>query len=326
MRVLVTGATAPLGEAIVARLLATPDIGLVLAVGRDGPAASHARLVRCAVDLTHARAVRELVHGAARDHEIDNIVHAAQHRAPGDRGRRVHAQNVEAARALVRECAHHPTIRRFIHRSFAEVYAQDHAAPGLIDEDAALELDPHAPQWLRDRVEADLTVCAQRGGSLEISVLRCAELLAPGTGSQLWDYLSSRVCLRPVGFDPVLNVLSLDDAAAAFVAAVHARETGVFNIHGADTLPLSRAIAESHRHELAIPGRLLAPLYKLRRTVTPFEFRYDLNVQRFHCGGVLDGSRARRALQYEPRHQVRWPGPWLRRLAARLAANDAPIG
>lgn len=40
MRVLVTGATAPLGEAIVARLLATPDVGLVLAVGRDGPAVS----------------------------------------------------------------------------------------------------------------------------------------------------------------------------------------------------------------------------------------------------------------------------------------------
>jgi UDP-glucose 4-epimerase len=157
-------------------------------------------------------------------------------------------------------------------------------------------------------------------------VLRCAELLAPGTGSQLWDYLSSRVCLRPIGFDPVLNVLSLDDAAAAFVAAVHAREAGVFNIRGADTLPLSRAIAESHRHELAIPGGLLAPLYRLRSAITPFEFRYDLNVQRFHCSGVLDGSRACRALQYEPRHHVRWPGPWLRRLLARLAANDARPG
>lgn len=325
MNVLVTGATAPLGEAIVDRLLTSADVGLVLAVGRDGPVSDHARLVRCAVDLTHARAVRELVHGSARDHAIDTVVHAAQHRAPGDRGRPVHAQNVEATRMLVHECASHSTVRRFVYRSFAEVYAQDHAAPGLLDEDAALELDPRAPQWLRDRVEADLLVCAQRGGPLEITVLRCAELLAPRTGSQLWDYLSSRICLRPAGFDPVLNVLSIEDAAAAFAAAVHARATGVFNIRGADTLPLSRAIAESQRHELAIPGALLAPLYKLRTAITRFEFRYDLNAQRFHLGGVLDGSRAHAALGYAPRHHVRWPGPWVRLLVERLAENRASL-
>ncbi len=326
MNVLVTGATAPLGEAIVARLLATPEVGLVLAVGRDGNGASHPRVVRRAADLTHAREVRELIRATAHDHGIDVVVHAAQHRAPGDRGRRVHAQNVDAARMLVHECANEPTIRRFVHRSFAEVYAQDHAAPGLIDEDSALALDPRVPPWLRDRVAADLTVCAQRGGRLEITVLRCAELLAPGTGSQLRDYLSSRICLRPAGFDPVLNVLSLEDASAAFVAAVTARATGVFNIRGADTLPLSRAIAESHRRELAVPGALMSPLYKLRRSLTRFEFRYDLNVQRFHCGGVLDGERARQALGYEPRHHVQWPGPWLRLLISRLGENRGWLG
>ncbi len=327
MNVLVTGATTPLGQAIVDRLLATPDVGLVLAVGREAPTTSCSpRLVRRAVDLRHGSAVRELVRATARDHAIDTVVHAAQHRAPDDCGRRVHAQNVDAARTLVRECANHPTIRRLVHRSFAEVYAQDHAAPGLIDEDAALELDPRAPQWLRDRVEADLIVCAQRGGPLEITVLRCAELLAPGTGSQLWDYLSSRICLRPAGFDPMLNVLALEDAAAAFGAAVGARVAGVFNIRGSDTLPLSRAIAESHRHELAIPGALLGPLYRLRRATTRFEFRYDLNLTRFHCGGVLDGSRARSALGYEPRHHVRWPRPWLRALVDRLVENRASLG
>lgn len=101
MNVLVTGATAPLGQAIVDRLLATPDVGLVLAVGRGGPTTSCSpRLVRCAVDLIDVSAVRELVRVTARDHAIDTVVHAAQHRAPDDRGRRVHAQNVDAARML----------------------------------------------------------------------------------------------------------------------------------------------------------------------------------------------------------------------------------
>lgn len=206
-----------------------------------------------------------------------------------------------------------------MYRSFAEVYAQHHTATSLIDENAPLEFEPTVPQWLRDRVEADLTVCAYHDGPLQIAVLRCAELFAPGTGSQLWDYLSSRICLRPMGFDPIINVLALEDAAVAFAVAARSHAVGTFNIPGADTLPLSRAIAESNRADIAIPGLLMAPLYKLRRAAAGFEFRYDLNVRRFHFGGVLDGSRARRELGYEARSHVRWPRPWWRVLFERLA-------
>lgn len=55
----------------------------------------------------------------------DTVVHMAQHRATQDRGRNIHAQNVTATRELIRRCADHPTIRRFVYRSFAEVYALD---------------------------------------------------------------------------------------------------------------------------------------------------------------------------------------------------------
>ncbi len=324
MRVVVTGATTPLGAAIVKQLLADADVTRVLAIGLEAQVPStDPRLVYRATDLTRVREVHDLIHGAARQHAIDTIVHTAQHRDAHDGGRRVHAQNVEAARQLLLDCADHPTIHRFVCRSFAEVYAQRHTTTSLIDENAALEFDPAVPQWLRDRVEADLTVCAYHEGPLQIAVLRCAELLAPATGSQLWDYLSSRVCLRPMGFDPIINVLALDDAAVAFAAAARSQAIGVFNIPGADTLPLSRAIAESNRADIPIPGLLMAPLYKLRRAVAGFEFRYDLNVQRFHFGGVLDGARARRELGYEPRSHVRWPRPWWRVLVERLAGADS---
>lgn len=320
MRIMVTGATTPLGAAIVDDLLGAPDVAFVLGVGAEPDVARRdPKLGYRSVDLTRPREVQDLLRGTARSLSIDAVVHAAQHRDVHDVGRRVHTQNVEAARELVLGCADHPTIRRFLYRSFAEVYAQRDGTTSLINEDQPLDFDPTAPQWLRDRVEADLTVSAQRGGALQIAVLRCAELLAPASGSQLWDYVQSRVCLRPAGFDPIINVLSTADAAAAFTAALRSTETGVFNIPGADTLPLSRAIAESYRMNIAMPGVLLAPLYKLRRAVAGFEFRYDLNARRFHFGGVLDGSRARRVLGYVPRTPVKWPWPWWRELFTRLA-------
>lgn len=320
MRVLVTGATTPLGHALVDTLASSDDCSLVLAVGHepkpDRPLPTGA-VYRC-TNLTRGRDVHDLICGDAVEHNIDTVVHMAQHRATRDSGRKVHAQNVTATRELLLRCTDHPTVRRFVHRSFVEVYALEHATSDLLDEDAPLDFDPAAPQWLRDRIEADLTVCAHFGGPLQIAVLRCAEILAADSGSQLWDYLSSRVCLRPLGFDPMLNVLSLEDGVAAIAAAARATHTGVFNIPGADTLPLSRAIAETVRLDIPVPGPLLAPLYGLRRWIAGFEFRYDLNLRRFHFGGVIGGARARDLLGYVPSHPVQWPRSWWRLLLERL--------
>ena len=320
MKVMVTGASAPLGDAIVQRLLVEPGVEHVLAVSRAAtPTRSHPRLFHHTADLAHLRQVHDLIHGAATAHRIDTVIHAAQHRDPHDTGPRVHTQNVESARWLVLACGAHGTIHRFIHRSFADVYAHRDTTSTLIDEDAPLELDPATPQWRRDCVEADLIVSAHHTGHLQVAVLRLADLLARDTGSQLWDYLSSRVCLRPLGFDPIINLLALDDAAAAFVAAARSSATGAFNIRGEDTLPLSRAIAYSGRTDLPLPSSLIAPCYKLRRSVAGLAFRYDLNIGRLHFGGMLDGGRAARELGYVPRAHVAWPRPWWRVLLQRLA-------
>lgn len=328
MRVLVSGATAPLGTALVDALLAASDVELVLAIGRDSepPPRLGPRLAYRTVDLTRPRALHALLWGAARELGIDAVVHGIHHRRSADVGAKVHAQNVDATRELVLACTDHPTIRRLVYRSFAEVYALRHATSDLLDEEEPLDFDPTAPQWVRDRVESDLTVCARLAGPLSIAVLRCAEVLAPATGSQLWDYLQSRICLRPFGFDPMLNVLSIEDSVAATVAALRSAEIGVFNIPGHDTLPLSHAIEQSRRADIPVPGALMAPLYGLRRWIAGFDFRYDMNLRRFHFGGVLDGARAHTKLAYIPRTPVRWPMPWWPLLLDRLADRTSSSG
>jgi UDP-glucose 4-epimerase len=311
---------------LVERLLARRDVELVLATGREREAPAHhgdPRLHYRCVDLTRQRAVHDLVWGDARTLAVDAVVHAMQHRQACDSGRAVHAQNVNATRDLVLACTDHPTIRHFVYRSFAEVYSLRHTTSDLLDEEAPLDFDPASPQWRRDRVEADLTVCSHFALPLSIAVLRCAEILAPDCGSQLWDYLSSRVCLRPLGFDPMLNLLSTDDAATACIAALDTSATGIFNICGHDTLPLSCAIENSLRADIPVPGPLMAPFYGLRRRLAGFDFRYDMNVRRFHFGGILDGTRARQVLKYEPKTSVRWPRRWWRTLLERLGETSA---
>ncbi len=324
MRVLVTGSSTPLGVALIEALIASPDVDVVLAVGREAaPFLPTPKLVYMALDLERPRVMHDLLWGPARDLGIDVVVHGMHHRLSGDHGRRVHDQNVGATRELVLGCRDHPTIRRLVYRSFAEVYALRHTTSDLIDEDEPLDFDPTAAQWTRDRVEADLTVCAQLGRHLSIAVLRFAEIMAPAMGSQLWDYLQSRVCLRPLGFDPMINVLALSDAASALLLAIRSEATGVFNIPGRDTLPLSRVIFESSRADLPVPGPLLAPLYRWRRRLAGFDFHYEMNLRRFHFGGVLDGARARDDLGYHPRVAVQWPVRWWQTLFERLDPHSA---
>ncbi len=311
--VLVTGAETPIGEMLIRSLLADERVGHVLAVGYRPPEESlpfaHARrLTYVQVDLVRERRTHDLLFGPARDLGVEVVIHTAMARSAAAEGKRIHALNVDATRSLIQLCERHPTIRRFVLRSYADVYSVAHDLPILIAEDHPLNLSSGAPQWIRDRVEADLYACVQMGLSrLQILVLRMAEVLAPGTGSQLFDYLESPVCFRPMGYDPMINFISLKDSTAALEAAVHTDAQGVFNIGGADTLPLSMCIDKWGRLGIPVPGSWMTPLYRWRRRFRGHDFRYGMNRRRFHYSGVLDGRRARSVLGYTPSNPISWP-------------------
>jgi UDP-glucose 4-epimerase len=309
--VLVTGATTPFGRALVDSLLAQPQGGHVLAVGIEVPERAGfptaERLTYLQVDLTRPRSIRQLLFGPARDLGIHAIVHGPLHRRVMPAGPKAEGMNVGSTRELLRLAERHPTIRRFVMRSHAGVYRVDADQPSIIGEEQPLQLATRMPQALRDRLEADVTVCMRMGMSpLHIVVLRFAEILAPDCGSQLFDYLRSRVCFRPLGFDPMVHVMTIDDAVRATVLALGCPKQGIFNVGGKDVLPLSLVIARAGRTEIPVPGPLLAPLYGLRSRVIHSDFRYDLNRLRFHWSGVLDGRRARDELGYEPQKPVEW--------------------
>ncbi len=307
--VLVTGATTPLGVALVHHLAADPGVGRVLAVGIESGAPAllvSDKVTYVRADLCRARELRDLLFGPARELAITVLVHGAFHRAPvpTPQARRLH---VEATRQLLHLAERHPTLRRFVLCGSGEIYRIDGNLPSLLGEEHPIDYSASLPDRVHDRMEADQLVCGRMGMSpLEVVVLRLGEIFTADVGSQLYDYVSSAVCLRPLGYDPMLNLLALDDAARAIALSVAARGSGIFNIPGLDTLPLSRIIARAGRVGLALPGPLLHPLYALRAAVRAGSFAYRQNVQRLHFTGLLDGARAERELGYRPASHVQW--------------------
>ena len=303
-RVLVTGATTPFGGLLCQRLLEAADTEEVIGVGREDEAGpwllDDPRYRYISTDLTRGRNVRNLLWGAAQ--RVDTVVHAAQHRSVQRVGRKARRLHVEATRLFLRIAEDHPTIRRFVFRSSAAIYEVSAQLPSVIDEDHPLNLDPRAPQWVRDRVEADLIACTRMGmSSIDVVVLRAAECAAPHMGSQLYDYLTAPVCFVPLGFDPMVNVISVDDIVSAACAAVDGKGSGLYNIPGADTLPLSELVRSFGHEPIPAPGFTLGALYRLRSWYEGSEFDYGVNHWRFHFNGVLSGERAAADLGYTPR-------------------------
>lgn len=311
--VLVTGAATPIGERLVRNLIADTRVDHVLAVGMEPeetalPLSRTNRLTYRKVDLRRSRRVHELLFGPARDLGVEVVVHLAEDSRVYREGRRVRAQNVEALRSMLELADRHPTIRRLVVKSHAVVYKVSLDLPVLVTEDHPLNITKSVPQYIRDRVEADLTACARMGlADCEIVVLRCAEALAPGTGSQLFEFLSAPIALRPAGFDPMINAATIADIVHGIELATHGSGEGVFNIPGYDTLPLSTAMARWGTPGLPMPGSLIRPLYTLRHMVSGANFSYGINRGRMHYGLILDGTRAREVLGYTPQHPVDWP-------------------
>lgn len=311
-RVLVTGASTPVGHALFNALATDARVERVLAVIPPGqrpfePIHESDRVAWVTADLTRERDVRSLLFGAATRDETDVIVHLAAHRSARDGGRRIRALNVDSTRLLLDLAERLPAIRRFVLRSYSDVYRVRGEEPTILLEHHPLEFAAHMPQWVRDRVEADLLACTRTGTCrLEIAVVRGAECFAPSNGSQLWDYLSSRVCFTPLGFDPMINVISVEDLVDALRRSLFVSEQGAFNAPGFETLPLSLAIRKAGRTRIPMPGPALSPLYGIRAVTRGGDFRYDQNYFRFHFGGVMDGGRAQAVLGYSPKVPVSW--------------------
>ena len=97
--VLVTGASSPIGEQLVLRLLEDSRVGKVLAATDPKQPLTipeRPRLTKVAVDFRKQRRLHDLLFGPAKDLRINVVVHAAQTDSATKEGAGVHAHNVNS--------------------------------------------------------------------------------------------------------------------------------------------------------------------------------------------------------------------------------------
>lgn len=259
MRLLITGVSGFIGQAIVARLIQQNPFDQVHGLDRDAPRIMGP--VRFVLgDLTRLD-LGDLI----ATHGIDCVLHLAYASRTGlgeaRDERRVAGVLLRAAKAT--------ELKRLVLASRDAVYAPS-ARP--VGEDAPLRAKDGQPPAIHAKLVTE-ALARSADGPTEIVTVRCANVLGPSPGGNLQQILSMRRLLAPSGYDPLVQLLHVDDAAAGYLAICQAETVeSTYNLAGPEPLPLSVVAGILQRPRLVLPSMLINPLASLlaRTRTLPF--------------------------------------------------------
>lgn len=291
-KILINGLGSPLGAAVARRLSAQPDVA-VIGLARTTPPAPIGRAEWLTARLAGTQ-VAELLRAEA----VDVVIHLDFAGADAPHANREEAiqQNILGSMELLGACAA-AGVRKVVLRSHVGVYGPLPSNPIFINERRPL-MRHGLSGLLRDfsEVEQFALEFQEPRPELSISMLRCAHIM--GAWSPMDAYLSRPNPFMLVGFDPCLQLLHFEDAAAAFALAALTPADGAFNIASADTLALSQAIRLAGQQ----PQSVFEPLIDLSATLGGRErlgnWPFAIGFLRHSC--VVDTQRAHSELGWAP--------------------------
>jgi UDP-glucose 4-epimerase len=300
-RVLITGVGSQVGSLLAAQLERDPEVEYVAGLDTRPPK----------LPLAHT----ELIEADIRDPEIgrliprtgvDTIVHEQIVRQPGPgmSPPAMHDVNVIGTLQLLAACERVPTLRTIIVRGSAGVYGSEPQAPQFFKEEMA-RLFPLRTRFQRDVAEIEnyFETYARRHEGVDCTMLRYQPAIGPGMRTQITRYLSQPVCPTFMGFDPRIQLVHIDDALEAIVAAVRNPVRGAVNVAGPGTIGLARMIRLAGKRALPIA----APLFG---AVTSTGQRLGLDTQSddferlLRYGRGVDTRRLTDEVGYAPRHST----------------------
>ncbi len=310
-RVLVVHMDSSVGRRLVKALYHDPDVSLVFGLG-TGPAPSFLDVYRekCfyqRLDVAKARHLTSFFHSErfARA-RLDAAILLPFGRDPS----REHIPGnvpslVSETRRLLEACRRDADIARFVFLSSGFVYSPEPGSASLMSEDQPLSFDADGQLRVRAWIDADL-LCQNelKDPELGMTILRPGAIVTdageflhcpPLEGGSL-----------PLGYDPMVSVVSDRDVARALVLALHADRPGIYNVASREVFPCSQL-----RHQRARIGPFPVPELVSRAWVL-LDQTLGRGRGRPHSyqryGVVLDTSRAREVLGFEPQYRLELRG------------------
>ena len=300
--VMVTGVSRYLGGRFTQLLQADPDISRVIGVDVVPPKA----------DLGDAEFVRAdirnpVIGKVIARAEVDTVVHMAVLATPLDAGGRAMMKeiNVIGTMQLLAACQKAPSVRKLVVKSSTAVYGSSPQDPAMFTED----LEPNAMArsgYAKDSVEVEGYVrgFARRRPDVAVTTLRFANFVGPKVATALTSYFSLPVVPTVLGYDPRLQFVHERDGLEVLWRTTLGDHGGTFNIAGDGVMTLSQAVHRAGRPSVPLP-QLAAPwIGQALRRLGLADFSAE-QIRFLTYGRVVDTSRMRDVLGFEPRYSTR---------------------
>jgi len=228
-RVLVTGASTPLGRGVVDRLGGRVDVETVVGVDRHGGVLrATGTSGRPPAEAGRTPTLGELVDSLG----VDTIVHAEM--CPSRSGAPTTDQpDVISTLQVAAAASGRPgPVRTLVAVSSTEVYPASARAPTWRREDEGLRPLAESAAALALEAEDLLRDVAQQQPHISVGILRLADLAGPAVVSGLSSLLGGVAVPLVPGYDPPVQFLHPDDAVRAIEHAVALELAGTFNVAG----------------------------------------------------------------------------------------------
>ncbi len=318
-RVLVTHADEPIGRRIVKTLFHDEDVESIFALGDGPPPRSFDRFLTggqrgvtySRVDIAKHRPISDLFHSTRfRAAEIDTVVYVPRHGAgAADSPPLVGgiSERTAESRLLLQYCLETASIRNLIAIGSAFVYRTPPGNANRLNEDSELDLDPEVPPEIRSWIDCDMIFHGEvHNDRLTVVLLRVPTVVAGGGYVYMNPSLAGRpgTRLRALGFDPICALVSDKDVAGAVRAAVRTPVSGIFNIAGDQSVPLSIVADWTGRSSIPVPGPLLRWLSPAARALGLESRDGPVDCPQLRYGFTLDTSRAESKLGFRARYRI----------------------
>ena len=295
MRIAVTGAGGRLGRALTRRLHRDH---VVVGIDRRGFRGAPADVALHTIDIRRKSCERIFRQG-----RFDAVVHLNVMHDPRASSEEHHTFNIRGTMRVFDYCDRF-NISKLVLLSSANVYGPRPDNQQFLTEDEPL-MGGSGFSEIRDLIELDMYGQSYfwKYPRVDTVLLRPVHIVGPVRNGPS-NYLRLKRIPRLAGFDPMIQVIHVEDVVTAIDCALKPGIKGVFNVPGCDPVPLSRLLALTGSKVVDFPHPLarsfLSLLWRFRLTSFPAP---EIDYLRYVC--MVDGTRAREVLGFEPSYGLR---------------------
>jgi UDP-glucose 4-epimerase len=239
-----------------------------------------------------------------RKNEVRAVIHMGIMHDPRMSEEEHHSFNVVGTTRLLEYCAKYG-VKKVVVLSSANVYGPSPDNSNFLTEDAPL-MAASRFSGVRDLIEVDMLAHGffWKHPHIETVILRPVHIVGPTIKNAPSNYLRLRYPWTMAGFDPMVQLIHVEDVARAMVEALRPEPKGVYNVVGPGQVPLSAVLGELGHTAIPVPHPVARPLlglmfrYRLANFPPP-----ELDHIQFLC--AVDGNRWVQDVGWKARHSMR---------------------